>query len=400
MADAAATTQPVQDRLAPYAVSSSDGGARYHPEPDHPLRDPFEVDRQRIVHSAAFRRLEGKTQVFAPDAHDHFRTRLTHTFEVSHVARLLARNLGVNERLAEAIALAHDLGHPPFGHAGEAALHSMMTSHGGFNHNTHALHVVDYLEHPFPSFRGLNLTNVTRAGLLSHATPYDQPAAPSGGETNTKSALFDSTPSGGRTSKTPHPEGASVEARIVSLADRIAYNLHDLEDAIGAALLNESDLARIPLWQNAYTKQSARFPDCSVHALRRLVLDTMLDGLLTDAKITSLTNLENIRTRDDLQKTSGPIVVLSDTAMQRLNEVEAFLTQNVYRRATIAQTDADGQHMIRALFNAYLDDPLKMPERFASRIENQGVHRVVCDYIAGMTDKFCRSHFEELTQSP
>lgn len=380
MAETATTPQANDDRLAPYAITCCDGGGRCHTEPDHPLRDPFEVDRQRIVHCAAFRRLEGKTQVFAPDTHDHFRTRLTHTIEVSHVARLLARNLRVNERLTEAIALAHDLGHPPFGHAGEAALHSMMTSHGGFNHNTHALHVVDYLEHPFPAFRGLNLTNQTRAGLLSHATPYDRPAA----------ADDDAGPQ----------DGTSVEAQIVSLADRIAYNFHDLEDAIGAALINESDLAQVVLWQDAYTAQSERFPGCSVHALRRLVLDSMIDGLITDAKVASLAKLKDVRTRKDLQKTARPVVALSGAAAEKLCEVEDFLSRKVYRQTSIAQTDAAGQNMIRTLFTAYLEDPSKMPERFAHRIDSQGVHRVVCDYIAGMTDKFCRNNYKQLPQSP
>ena len=196
-----------EKRMAPYAARPETGGDRVHREDAEPLRDPFAVDRRRIINCVAFRRLQHKTQVFGPAEHDHFRTRLTHTLEVAETARCLAKGLRANETLAEPIALAHDLGHPPFGHAGEAALDDAMKEYGGFNHNTHALRVVAYLEHPYPDFRGLNLTAETLAGLRTHATGFDAPDA--------------------------SVSGSSVEAQIASLADRIAYNCHDLEDAIG-----------------------------------------------------------------------------------------------------------------------------------------------------------------------
>jgi len=331
------------------------GGVRLHAEPVDPLRGPFGVDRQRIISCTAFRRLQHKTQVFAPALHDHFRTRMTHTIEVAQIARTLGAALKVNEALAEAIALAHDLGHPPFGHAGETALAELMADHGGFNHNAHTLRVVEYLEHPFPAFRGLNLTRATLAGLRVHATRYDRPG---NGPT----------------------DAPSVEAQVASLADRIAYDTHDLEDAIGAELVDHTALGSLDLWRVAeelVTATSGRLP---IHALRRPVLDAVVNRLITDAVAAS----------------TGNSLSFSAVVEEHLAAVERFLLDRVYRRPEVARGDEEGRRLIHRLFNALRSDPKLLPGRFLARVEEQGTERVVCDYVAGMTDGFCRREAEKI----
>jgi len=356
--------------LASYAVRSAGSRGRVHPEPDDPLRGPFEFDRHRIIESTAFRRLEHKTQVFAPSHHDHFRTRLTHTLEAAQIARCLAVALRANEALAEAITLAHDLGHPPFGHAGETALNEAMAHHGGFSHNAHSLRVVDYLEHPFPAFRGLNLTTEVLAGLRTHATRYDVPETAN--------------------------DGASVEAQIASLADRVAYNCHDLEDAIGAGFVGFADLAGIALWRQAFDRALGDEVVKNIHAVRRLVLDALLNGLLADIVATSRPLLATISSPGQARTMPIPLVIPSTTADRELQEVERLLSDRVYHHPEVARMDAEGQAMIHALFNAYRRDPARLPARFSARIDDQGPERVICDYIAGMTDRFCASEHGRL----
>lgn len=337
-----------ESHFAPHATRSDEHGGRVHAEPDDPLRTPFEVDRHRIVSCTAFRRLLYKTQVLAPSDYDHFRTRMTHTIEVAQIARTLAGALRVNEALVEAITLAHDLGHPPFGHAGETALDELMVDHDGFNHNAHSLRVVEFLEHPYPAFRGLNLTRATLAGMSDHSTQYD---APSGGAT--------------------HP---TVEAQVASLADRIAYNLHDLEDAIGAEWVRRTDLAGLALWCQAEARLNLPSQTRALHAARRSVLDAMLGLLLGDVA----------RCADQ------PDVAFSTSMEAHLVDLERFLAERVYRHPEVAATDDEGRGMIRTLFVAFTRNPARMPKRFAARVDELGLERVVCDYIAGMTDRFCQ----------
>jgi len=354
--------------LGPYAVRSTD--SRVHPEPADPMRGPFELDRHRIIESTAFRRLEHKTQVFAPSLHDHFRTRLTHTLEAAQIARCLAVVLRANEALAEAITLAHDLGHPPFGHAGEAALNHAMADHGGFNHNAHSLRVVEYLEHPFPEFRGLNLTHDVLAGLRTHATRYDK-AQTMG-------------------------DGPSVESQIASLADRMAYNCHDLEDAIGAGFVDLPNLSDLALWRRAVEDTVKGGVVQNIHSVRRMVLDALLNTLLLDIVYTSRPLLAPIRSPDHVRTVAAPLVALSATAELRLGEMESYLYERVYRHPEVVRTDAEGQTMIHALFNTFRRNPATLPPRFAVRIHEQGVERVICDYIAGMTDRFCMTEHARL----
>ena len=409
--------------VAPYAVRSDDCGGRVHPEPDDPLRNPFELDRHRVVESTAFRRLENKTQVFAPAEHDHFRTRLTHTLEVAQIARCLAGALRANEALAEAIALAHDLGHAPFGHAGEAALDEVMADHGGFNHNAHALRVVAYLEHPFPDFRGLNLTGETRAGLAAHATRYDTPVpthdatvrvapraadaaraavAPRAAVTPRAAGFSPREPSNEANPARPGaddstaPTGPSIEAQITSIADRIAYIGHDLEDAIGAEFIGVTELSRLTLWCEAYEAVAQKHRAKPIHAVRRVVLNQMLDRLLLDVIATSAENLSSIQSLRQAKAAQKPLVAMSGSMDRQLGELEDFLRDHVYRHAAVAAMDAQGRGMIRDLFDAYRKNPTALPDRFQSRILDQGLDRVICDYIAGMTDRFCTTEHKRL----
>jgi dGTPase len=349
---------------APFATPPQAGGIRRHAEPADPLRSPFEVDRRRIINCTAFRRLEHKTQVFTSDYHDHFRTRLTHTLEVAEIARTLARLLQVDHELVVAIALAHDLGHPPFGHAGEKALAEAMKGRGGFNHNVHSLRVVDYLEHPFPQFRGLNLTAAVRDGLLGHATRYDQPDSAAA-------------------------HGVSIEARIASLADRIAYSCHDLEDAIGAGLLSLEALDAVAAWRTACRQARGTAQAAHVHALRRPTLDALLDRLIADAVRRWDAALQDVATPEGAAAMPDGAFDLSPGVEAELQQLEEFLLTQVYARPEIAAMDAAGRERVLRLFAAYERDPSLLPDRYRQRIDESGVSRVVCDYIAGMTDRFC-----------
>ncbi|MCO6437662.1 MAG: dNTP triphosphohydrolase [Phycisphaerae bacterium] len=359
---------PEENALASYATT--DDGGRVHDEPADPLRTPFELDAHRIVGCTAFRRLEHKTQVFAPEVHDHFRTRLTHTLEASRLARCLARSLRANELLAEAIVLAHDLGHPPFGHAGEKALNEALSDAGGFNHNAHTLRVVTYLEHPFPAFRGLNLTRATLAGLARHETGYDQPVETAG--------------------------ALSVEAQIGSLADRLAYNIHDLEDAIGAGLVDERSLSDMVLWREARAVEPSAHRDRPLRAVRRAVLDAMLTRMIQSVIEASSDALAARGAKETTPMSPVDPVRLTAEGEELLQQAEQFLRERVYSDPTVAAADARGKELILALFEAYRRDPLALPERFRARIDAQGTDGVIRDYIAGMTDRFCRVECERM----
>lgn len=373
-------------RLAPYAVDDEQCAGRVHNETEDPLRGPFARDRQRVLQSTAFRRLEYKTQVFVTHEHDHFRTRLTHTLEVAEISRRLAVALGVNETLAETIALAHDLGHPPFGHAGEATLNDVMQEHGGFEHNAHSLRIVDYLEHPFPPFRGLNLTFEVREGLAKHETAYDKPG---GGESD-RDAIADLFVMGAN---------PSVEGQIASLADGLAYDCHDLEDALGAGLLGESDLASILLWRQAAEPVRNDHPEANLYAIRRPVLDALLDNLIQCTLVETRRRMAaaGIQSADDARRASDLVVCLPDTTREQMAELESFLLRRVYRHERLAEMDRQARRIVSGVFGAYVRDPGQLPRRFADRIAATGLHQVVCDYVAGMTDRFCRAEYERLT---
>ncbi|MFQ5414583.1 MAG: dGTP triphosphohydrolase [Phycisphaerae bacterium] len=372
-----------QGHLAPYATRARDGGERVHPEPAPPVMTPFELDRHRIISATAFRRLQGKTQVFAPGYGDHFRTRLTHTLEAAHIARCVAVRLRASATLADAITLAHDLGHAPFGHAGEAALDELTAAIGGFNHNAHTLRVATYLEHPFPPFRGLNLTDATRAGLAAHETRYDVPSGTAGSRSDVDAAA----------------RAPSVEAQIASLADRVAYNLHDLEDAIGAGILGFEALEHVALWRTACRRVRVAFSADTIHAVRRPVLDMMLNTVLAETVEHALELLGQCRTPEDVRRCGRPIVVPPKNTEQELVALEGFLAQHVYRCPPIARADADARRMIQELFEHYQRTPSALPARFIARQARDGADRAICDYIAGMTDRFCAAEHARLVGS-
>jgi dGTPase len=371
--------------LAPYAADPEHGRGRVFDEAPDSFCDAFALDRRRVAGSAAFRRLEYKTQVFVTLEDDHFRTRLTHTLEVAGISRILARALRVNEALAEVIALAHDLGHPPFGHAGEMALRELMIGHGGFEHNTHSLRVVDYLEHPYPNFRGLNLSYETREGLIKHTTRYDRPA-PVDPRDPVLAELLDSGPL------------PTVEGQIACIADRLAYDGHDLEDAIAAGLIGENDLAGVRLWREVAEAVRTAHPRLVLAAIRRPVLDRLLEALVSDVVAETRRRVEKFRPRivDDVRAAPESVVALSPEMGERVNELESFLAARVYRHHRLVRMDVKARSFIERLFAAYIDHPNMLPERFFRRIDEQGVHRVVCDYVAGMTDRFCQDDYQRL----
>lgn len=372
-------------RLAPYAASPEHSRGRLHDDPGDPLLGDYALDRRRVCNSAAFRRLEYKTQVFVTLEDDHFRTRLTHTLEVAGLARTLAEALHVDTQLAEVIALAHDLGHPPFGHAGEMALRELMSDAGGFEHNMHSLRVVDYLEHPYPSFRGLNLTYETREGLVKHTTRYDKPGAVDRRDPELVE-LLDSGPL------------PTVEGQIACVADRLAYDCHDLEDAIAAGLVGENDLGEVRLWREAADPVRAEYPRLPLVAVRRPVLDRLQAALLADviAETTRRLDALSLKLPDDVRNADQAVVGLAADMTEKANELEAFLVERVYRHHRLARMDAKARRFIERLFAAYVEHPNMLPPRFARRIDEQGVRRVVCDYLAGMTDRFCQDDYRRL----
>jgi dGTPase len=361
--------QRQRDWLAPYATGEWVDEGRAHPEPPHPYRTCFQRDRDRIVHCSAFRRLDYKTQVFVPHEQDHYRTRLTHTLEVAQIGRDLARALRANEDLTEAVALAHDLGHPPFGHAGESALDDLMAQHGHFEHNRQSLRVVDYLEHPYPAFRGLNLTRVVRECLARHTTRYDTPV----------STEFD-----------PRLQ-APIEGQLVDACDEIAYTCADVEDALQAEWLTRADLDGLELWQRAWRQTQRDAPH--VHDIHKQIraTKTLLAILADDLLEATLANLsgKGLDSPQAVRTAPAKCVAFSEATGPALRQMQEFMLKRVYTNDVCLQKDAEAWRYITDLFNLFIARPETLPTRYQARAEADGLQRVACDYIAGMTDRFC-----------
>jgi len=358
--------------LSCYAVSETLSRGRKFPEKPHPYRSAFERDRDRIIHSSAFRRLEGKTQVFTPGWDDHYRTRLTHSMEVAQIGRTVAKALGLNESLTEAICLAHDLGHPPFGHCGENVLNSLMADFGGFEHNWQTLRVVDLLEHPYPDFCGLNLTYETRLGLAKHHTRYDNPQAKDFEEAN-----------------------CSLEGQAADIADRIAYNCHDLEDAMRAGLIDTQRLKSVVIFTEAQQRiEAQRIEDAVVRRTR--TAKAIIDALVSDCITTSGKAVAeaNIKTVEQVYGRADNLIVLSSRAETNLVEFENFLLENVYRHSSLQQVHKKVRLWLEQLFEKFCRKSELMPAYFRQLMDRQGLQRTVCDYIAGMTDRFCLKMLE------
>ena len=367
--------------LAPHAVAEADSGGRKNPEAEHPYRTCFQRDRDRIVHCSAFRRLDFKTQVFVPHVQDHFRTRLTHTLEVAQIGRSLGRALRLNEDLIEAVALAHDLGHPPFGHGGEVALTALLAAHGGFEHNRQSLRVVDYLEHPYPDFRGLNLTAAVRRCIAKHTSRYDLPA---------DSEFSDGLP-------------APWEGRVVDLADEIAYTSADLEDALAAGWITEAHLADVELWRSAWAAAQADFPRARPIHQRIRAVKAVLAAMADD--VIAATHEDTCPPHAPEHPDQPPAASkgtnetgprFSPSMARAVADMGRFLMDNVYLHPANLQQTRASQQIIRDLFGAYTARPGLLPQRYRDRIATDGLHRVACDYIAGMTDRYCRQQHEKI----
>lgn len=357
-----------------YAVSESNSRGRAFAEAPHPYRTAFERDRDRIIHSSAFRRLEGKTQVFTPGLDDYYRTRLTHTIEVSQIGRTIARALDLNESLTEAICLAHDLGHAPFGHTGEHVLNDLLQDFGGYEHNHQSLRIVTELEHPYPEFLGLNLMYEMRLALAKHRSPYDDP---------------DST--GGFT----EPQ-CSLEGQIADLADRIAYNCHDLEDGQKARLITPDQTASLDIVAMARAEVRAdSIDDWTIKRTR--TAKAMLNRLVNDCIETSRLAIAgaSAATVQDVMQAPEALIRISSEANAQLEVLERFLMQNFYLHPSLKRTAQQVEQWLTTLFEWLCRDPSRMPGYFQSFIEPRGLQRAVADYIAGMTDAYCLRRLKE-----
>jgi dGTPase len=364
--------------LAPFAQKSSESRGRSYPEARHSFRTEFQRDRARIIHSRAFRRLEYKTQVFLNGTGDHLRTRLTHSIEVASISRTIARALSLNEDLAEAIALAHDLGHSPFGHSGEEMLAECMREHGGFDHNRQSLRVVELLETGYPDFAGLNLTFEVREGLQKHEASYDWPEA------------------GDEKYHSP-----SLEAQVANLADEITYYSHDLDDAVDFEILSSGQLEENALWRSSQDSVMARYPDVREPALHKIIIRDLIDVQVRDAVATSAAAIAgaSIRSADEARRQPAPLVSYSDGLWQANRELRRFLYKNVYYHPRVAEVNRRACEMLRSVFEAYVIAPDLLGDAAAKRIESEGLHRTICDYIAGMTDRYLLEEHERLNQA-
>jgi dGTPase len=365
--DRAALEKLEHATLAAYAQKSGDSAGRAHREPRHPYRTEYQRDRARIIHSRAFRRLEYKTQVFLNGTGDHLRTRLTHTIEVASVSRTIARALGLNEDLAEAIALAHDLGHSPFGHSGEEMLDSLMRAHGGFEHNTQSLRIVEQIEKKYPKFPGLNLSHEVLEGLKKHHKFYE-PTKPGREKYNCP----------------------SLEAQIANLSDEITYYSHDLDDGLDADLINVKQLAELDIWQESHGQVRAAFPALKGKELNAYVIRCIIDREVEDVVRTSaeMISKAGVQSVEDVRRQKNPLIRYSARLVQANRKLRKFLYQNLYYHPRVADVNRAACLMLKNVFNAYIANPKLLGVAAARRIPKEGLHRTVCDYLSGMTDRY------------
>ena len=362
-------------KLAPYGMKSRESRGRVYPDEEHPYRTAFQRDRDRIIHTTAFRRLEYKTQVFVITEGDYYRTRLTHSLEAAQIGRTLARALGANEDLTEAICLVHDIGHTPFGHSGEYTMRRLMKDFGGFNHQAQSLRVVDELEERFPEHRGLNLTYEVREGIAKHETEYDVVDA----------------------GEFPPDEAPTLEAQFASASDEIAYNTADLDDGLRAGLLEPHQLNDLEFWRDWCAENGecdTRFNEMLRHRfIRRLVNEFVSDFVATtDGRLRE----QEIKSVAQIRAVGAPVVGFSEQLEQRKKPLQAFLLENFYRNYRVMRMASKAEQVIESLFAAYLKEPQILPKAVRSRMEHESPARVVCDYIAGMTDRFALDEYSRL----
>ena len=363
--------------LAPHAQFSADTRGRKHPEPPATWRTQYQRDRDRVIHSRAFRRLEYKTQVFLNGSGDHLRTRLTHTIEVAAIARNIASALRLNTDLAEAIALAHDLGHSPFGHKGETALARLMKGHGGFEHNRHSLRIVEELEEKYPSFSGLNLSWEVLEGLAKHQTAYDHPGRRAG---------FDA-------------KNSSLEAQVANLSDEITYYSHDLDDGLDSGLLSEKHLARnVRVWAQAtraVKKEHGTLPDeCRRYFIIRTIIDLQIRDVVENSE--RLIAASGVQSADDVRRFPKALIQYSRERRQLNLELRDYLYKNLYFNPVVHQPNLRAVKMLEQLFQYYLKHPKEIGGKSRRRLKKIGRHRAVCDYLAGMTDRYVMIDYERI----
>lgn len=354
------------EALAPYAMASAKSAGRKHPEPTQPFRGPFQRDRDRIVHCSAFRRLSHKTQVFTGEKGDYHRTRLTHTLEVTCVARTLGRALRLNEDLIEALSLAHDLGHPPFGHAGEETLNECLATVGGFCHNRHGLRIVEELEQRYPDFPGLNLSLETLGGQAARG--------------NKQAA-----------------EQPLLEVQVVDAADSIAYNTHDADDALNVGLLKMEELLEFPLWREAAQRVRQQWTALAGKELTRAIVHELIAWQVADLLAETTARLAHYRVDSLAAVRRSPRIVQAGAELgQMKQEVQGFLYHRVYRHPQILAVRRGAQARLAELFTCLVADPDRLPEGYRHRVEHAGLIRTVGDYLAGMTDRYADQQFAQL----
>ena len=358
-----------RQNLAPYAQFSADTRGRKYPEEPPDWRTQYQRDRDRVIHSRAFRRLEYKTQVFLNGTGDHLRTRLTHTMEVAAIARSIARALKLNEDLVETIALAHDLGHSPFGHKGEMVLDKLMKDRGGFEHNRQSLRVVEELEQKYPGFAGLNLTWEVREGLAKHQTSYDHPGNRQGFEA----------------------KSASLEAQVANLSDEITYYSHDLDDGLDSGLLSEKQLSRlVRIWRHSARTVEEQYGEMPEECRRYFIIRCIIDGQVRDVVATTEQRIIDSRvgSADDVRRQSKPLVRYSSKRRELNWELRDYLYKNLYYNPVVHEPNERAVRVMEQLFQYYVKNPSEVGTQSRKRIKKIGLHRAVCDYIAGMTDRY------------
>lgn len=363
--------------LAPYASKSCNSRGRVHKEEEHSYRSCYQRDRDRIIHSAAFRRLEYKTQVFVNHEGDYYRTRLTHSIEVSQIARTIACALSLNIDLTEAIALAHDLGHTPFGHSGEEVLNELMAKFGGFNHNLQGLRVVDYLEERYPDFAGLNLSWEVREGIVKHSSVFDIAV---------------------KIKEFSHRKMPSLETQLVDAADEIAYDNHDLDDGLTSGLIKESDLEGLQIWKKINRQINAKYAKINFNCRKYLIIRGLIDLQVTDLIRHTQSQILRLKIKKctDPYKIGVKIVGFSKEIQELRKPLRQFLMQKLYKHYRVMRMSIKAKRFIRKLFCEYLLRPEQLPTDVQLRIPQEGVKRVVCDYIAGMTDRYALDEYKKL----
>lgn len=374
MADFKHDLYHVDSYLAPYAIKSASTRGRKYKEKESELRNPFQRDRDRIIHSTAFRRLQYKTQVFVNHEGDHYRTRLTHTLEAAQIARTVARTLRLNEDLSEAIALAHDLGHGPFGHAGEWALEALMKGKGGFEHNEQGVRIVEKIENSYPEFPGLNLCFETVEGIKKHPERFY---------------------------KDKRKRFRSLEAELVDIADEIAYNSHDLDDGLRSGLISEKQIKGLEICKGPFAYIRKKYSKITAQHRRRLAIRLIINFLVRDLidHATARIQDDGLRSPMDLQGQTKQYLILTPGARRAHLELKKFLYKNLYQHDHVIMMTKSGQRILQAVFKAYVADPTTLPAEIRAKFRQEGKFRVICDYVAGMTDRFALSEHHRLFEA-